>query len=299
MRKKSIVVAMALALALTTGCVPDQFRFEKEIGKSGTGKGQYLSANDLELTKSGDVIVADAGNLRYQVISPAGTVKLISGDKGKMGYKLLSISGIGSNPLTNDLWVCDQRANKILRFNPSGVPTLKITKGLHYPMDVALDKQGNAYVLMSKKPHVYVLNSRGKLVKKIGGSGKTALIFGTSIIIKDKSLYIADYGGKRILKMSTSGKFEAEFKSKGDYEEMKGPSAVHVDDKDNMYVLDLGEVPVVVLSPKGELISKIGDFGNEKGKFLYPRGIIAKSDEEILVLDNSRNCILNFKKKPE
>ena len=103
--------------------------------------------------------------------------------------------------------------------------------------------------------------------------------------------YLAvDYGGA-----VRDGKVQ----SASEYEEMKGPSGMHIDKDGNLYVLDLGEVPVVILSPTGKFISKIGDFGNQPGSFLYPTGVIAKSAEEIYVLDNSRNTILNFKKKPE
>jgi hypothetical protein len=77
---------------------------------------------------------------------------------------------------------------------------------------------------------------------------------------------------------------------------MKGPSGLHIDVVGNLYVLDLGEVPVVILSPEGKLISQVGEFGNKEGSFLYPIGIIAKDTDDIYILDNSRNTIINFAK---
>jgi hypothetical protein len=32
---------------------------------------------------------------------------------------------------------------------------------------------------------------------------------------------------------------------------------------------------------------------------MYPTGIIAKTNDDIYILDNTKNTILNFKKKPE
>lgn len=125
------------------------------------------------------------------------------------------------------------------------------------------------------------------------------MLFPTSILLHKDHLFITDFGGRRIVKIKTDGTYVAEYKEKGEYESMKGPSAMHIDKDGNLYILDLGEVPVVILSPNGKVISKVGDFGNQAGQFLYPTGVIAKNAEEIYILDNSRNTILNFVKKPE
>lgn len=299
MLKNKTALLFLLAIALTTGCVPNKFQFEKEFGKSGSSRGEFLSATDLDVTKEGNIVVADAGNTRYQIITPDGNSIVSAGESGREGYKLQSITGIGCNFLTGDIWVCDQRGNKVVRFDPDGTPNLKVTGKMKYPMDVAIDRMGNAYVIMSKIPEIYKYDSNGNYLATIGGSGKAALVFPTSILLYDNHIFISDFGGKRVVKLNLEGEFVADFKDKGEYEEMKGPSGMHIDKEGNLYILDLGEVPVVVLSPDGKLISKIGDFGNQPGNFLYPTGVIAKSPGEIYVLDNSRNTILNFKKKPE
>jgi DNA-binding beta-propeller fold protein YncE len=297
--KKVLLAFSLLALIISTGCVPDKFQFVEEIGSSGSGRAQFLSATDLDFTKDGNLVVCDNGNTRYQIITPEGTVKLTAGEQGREGYKIHGMGGLGVNHLTDDVWVCDQRGSKLVRFDKYGDPNLKVTSNMKYPLDVAIDRLGNAYVIMSKMPYIYKYGPNGHFIDKIGGTGKAALLFPTCILVRDKNLFIADFGGKRIVQLDLSGKFVKEYKDKGEYEEMKGPSGLHIDDAGNLYVLDLGEVPVVLLSPDGKLISKIGDFGNEKGRFIYPTGVIAKSNEEIFVLDNSRNTILRFKKKPE
>lgn len=299
MRKNKNVLLLLIALTLTTGCVPNKFQFDKEFGKSGSNRGEFLSATDLDVTKDGNIIVADAGNTRYQILTPDGNSVLSAGESGREGYKLQSITGIGANYLTGDVWVCDQRGNKVVRFDADGTPNLKVTNKMKYPMDVAIDRNGNAYVIMSKIPEIYKYDSNGNYLATIGGSGKAALVFPTSILLNEGHIFISDFGGKRVVKLNLDGDFVADYKDKGEYEEMKGPSGMHIDKEGNLYILDLGEVPVVVLTPDGKLISKIGDFGNQAGNFLYPTGVIAKSPDEIYVLDNSRNTILNFKKKAE
>jgi len=299
MFKKITLVLLIVILSTLTGCVPDKFKFEKEFGQSGSDRNQFLSPSDLDINSKGHLVVADAGNTRIQVITVDGNSVMVAGESGREGNKLQSITGIGVNPLTDEILVCDQRGNKIIRFDSEGTVNLRITAKMKYPMDVAVDRHGNAYVIMSKVPEIYKYDARGNFVETIGGSGKSAMAFPTSIVLTRDNIFVTDFGGRRIVKLSMTGQFVAEFKSKGEYEEMKGPSGMHVDKNGNLYILDLGEVPVVLLSPDGQLISKIGDFGNQPGRFLFPSGIIAKSPEEIYVLDNSRNTILNFVKKPE
>jgi DNA-binding beta-propeller fold protein YncE len=293
MLKKTLALAMILFVGLSTGCVPNKFQFEKEFGKSGSNRREFLSATDMDLTSKGDLVIADAGNTRIQVITTNGDSVMVAGESGREGYKLQSITGIGVNPLTDDVLVCDQRGNKIVRFDSAGEPNLRIVDKMKFPMDVCIDRKGNSYVIMSKQSEIYKYDANGKYLATIGGSGKAAMLFPTSILLHNDHLFITDFGAKRVIKLGLDGNFV------GEYKDIKGPSGMHIDNLGNLYILDLGEVPVVILSPDGKLISKVGDFGNQPGQFLYPTGVIAKSPEEIYVLDNSRNTILNFKMKPE
>ena len=285
-------------LVFATGCVPNSFKFEKEFGKSGSGTAEFLNPTDMDIDKNGNLVVADAGNTRFQVISTSGSVITTGGEFGVGKKKLQSISGIGIDKSTNAVWVCDQKGKKVNKYDVSdGSYMITISKNMKFPMDVAVDSQSNVYVIMSRNSEIYKYSDYGEFIEKIGGQGKAALVFPTSIVIHDDIIYITDFGGKRIVKLKLDGTFIEEIKNKGEYEPMKGPSGLHIDDLGNLYVLDLGEVPVVILSPDGKLISQVGTFGNHEGNFLYPTGVIAKTRDDVYVLDNTRNTVLNFVKK--
>lgn len=296
-RKQSWLSLTLALLVFTTGCVPNNFTFEKEFGKSGSGNAEFLSPTDMDIDKDGNLVVADAGNTRFQIISPSGAFVAAGGEFGVDKMKLQSISGLGVDKSTNTVWVCDQKGNKIVKFDIDGTPMKKVTKNMKFPMDAAVDKDSNVYVIMSRNSDIFKYSENGEPLGKIGGQGKAALVFPTSIVIHNDVIYVTDFGGKRIVKLDLEGNFIEEIKSKGEYEEMKGPSGIHIDDSGNLYVLDLGEVPVVILSPDGKLISQVGTFGNHEGNFLYPTGVIAKTRDDVYVLDNSRNTVLNFVKK--
>ncbi len=296
-RKQSCLYLALIVILFSTGCVPNNFSFQKELGKSGSGSVEFLSPTDLDMDKNGNLVIADAGNTRFQIISTDGKVVSSGGEFGLGKLKLQSISGIGLDKDDNIVWVCDQKGSKLVKYDIDGTAIGRITKNVSFPMDVAVDKDNNIYAIMSRKPEVYKYDSKGEFVSKLGGQEKTTLTYPTSIIINNDIIYVADFGGKRIVKMSLDGNFVDEIKSKGDYEEMKGPSNIFIDDLGYMYVLDLGEVPVVVLGPDGKLVSQIGTFGKEQGNFLYPTGVVSKDQTDVYVLDNTRNTIINFSKK--
>ena len=295
--KRALLCLCLVAVFRLVGCVPETYKFVTEIGKPGSGRGEFLGATDIALTPDGNVVIADAGNNRFQVVSPSdGSVKVTGGEYGTTGTKIQGITGVGVNPVTGDIYVCDYRGGKVVKYSKTGSPLARIVDKVRGPMDVAIDRQGNTFVVMSKQPAIFKYDLVGNFIETIGGKGKAALVYPTSIVIKNDDMYVSDYGSKRLLKMTLKGEVVQEFSQKGEYEPLKGPSGICVDASGNLFLLDLGEVPVVSLDRQGGLISKIGNFGKEAGQFLFPRGIVVTDPGDVLVMDNSRNVLLVFKK---
>ncbi len=294
---RKIVLAAILLLPFFLGCVPEKYQFVNEIGKAGSGAGEFQGAVDLALSADGNLVVCDAGNNRLMVLGSDGSMKKQVGEYGTTGYKLQGIAGCGVNALNGDYWVADQRGHKLVKFDHTGTPMLKISdKNVRFPQDVAIDHQGNAYVLMTRQPQVSRFNGQGMFIDTVGGTGKSALVHPTSITMAEGHMFIADYGGRRVVKLTLKGEFVQEFTKKGEYEDLKGPSSLFVNAAGNLLLLDLGDVPIAVIAPDGKLVSRVGSFGSERGQFLYPKGIVESAEGEIFVLDNSRNVILRFKK---
>ncbi|HNV72712.1 MAG TPA: NHL repeat-containing protein, partial [Candidatus Ozemobacteraceae bacterium] len=257
----------------------------------------FISPSDMGIAGNGDIIVADSGNNRIQVLAGNDlSCKFSFGEFGSGGNKFLGISGLAVNRLSGEIAVCDLKGHKISKFDSTGKQILYFTDKVRCPLDIEFDKLGNMYVIMTKQPGIYKYNQRGVFQEIVGGKGKAAFVFATSITFANDHLYIADYGAKRIVKMTLSGEVVREVTQKGEYEELQGPRGVGVDDKENYYILDLGEVPISMLTKEGALISRIGVFGKEPGQFLYPRTILARNEGDVLILDYTRNVILNFKK---
>jgi hypothetical protein len=253
----------------------------------------------MELIGDSQICISDAGNNRIQVLNIAdGSVVMTAGEYGTTGNKVQSVAGIGVHPLTNDIIVCDTKGHKMVRFNKKGEVVQLIKDRVRSPIDAAMDKSGNIFVVMAKKSAVFKYNSTGKYVGTIGGSGKAALIFPISIRLKDDEIFVADSSGRRVVHLSKTGECLTEFTDKGELEPMKGPTSAFAAIAEGIYVLDGGEIPVVLLDHKGKLISKVGAFGDSPGSFMYPKSIVANEKGEVLILDNNRNLIIKYQRIP-
>jgi serine/threonine-protein kinase len=146
-------------------------------GNTGNGSGGYQDATTgaaawfsspqgLAIDSKGNIYVADAGNNRIRMISPAGAVSTVAGD-GNANFKdaatALSAefnlpSGIAVDTKGN-LYVADQTNNRIRMISSSGVVTTLAGDGManfkdgpglsaefNGPSGIAIDQQGNLYV---------------------------------------------------------------------------------------------------------------------------------------------------------
>ncbi|MBI3039573.1 NHL repeat-containing protein [bacterium] len=298
--KKFFGLFIGIFLLFASGCVPETYKFDREFGHSGSSRGDFLGPCDISLTSQGDLLIVDSGNNRFQILSPTdGSSKLVAGEYGTTGFKVQGVSGCGINEITDDVVLCDYRGNKIVKYDKSGKPLVKIVDKVKNPMDAAFDRAGNVYVVMKRDPGIFKYNALGGFIESIGGSGKSALSAASSILVKNEAIYLTDLASRRVLKLNLKGDVLLEITQKGEYEPLKGPSNVSVDSKGNIFVVDLGDVPVVMYSPDGKFVSKIGNLGEERGHFVYPKGVVVAQNSDVFVIDNSRNTVLTFKLLPQ
>lgn len=281
------------------GCVPEKYEYVKEIGAPGSRRGQFSNPVDMVLFPDGKVAISDSGNQRVQVLDlETGRVVRVIGEGLTGRNQLRSLAGIGVHPLSSELWVCDQRGNKLVRFNRDGEPDMRIEDNVRSPRDVAVDRHGNLYVINSRSTEVQIFDEFGSLLRTIGGTERTNLLFPTSISLHEGNIYITDFGLRRILVMDTNGNFIRTYQHKGDYEEIRGPANIFLNENGSMYLLDLGNIPVVSLTLDGELISRIGSFGEKEGEFRYPMSVVAQNGM-MYVLDSSRNVIICYRRRSD
>ena len=144
------------------------------------------------------------------------------------------------------------------------------------PMGVAVDGSGFIYKTHCKSSSLWKLNPKGEVVEKANERGK----FDGIGLDKHGKLFVCDYGNHRVLAFDTRKmKCIKCFGSKGSSEGMFcNPVDLSFDTDSNVYVADLCNHCVQVLSNSGKFLRTIGKYGTGPGELVCPVGVHVDHD---------------------
>ncbi len=113
----------------------------------------------------------------------------------------------------------------------------------NYPVDAAVDSQGNLYVLETSNFRIQKLSPDGKPLAQWGSRGNAPGQFwapeGVAVDSRG-NVYVADTLNDRIQKLSPAGEPLAQWGGAGDAPgQFSGPVSVAVDGQGNVYVIEL------------------------------------------------------------
>jgi len=288
----SILILGTLGLAYGIGT---DFLFK--FGSEGSGDGQFIAVKGIAVDSSGNIYVADRGNLRIQIFNSAGNFIKMFGwgvDTGANAFETCTsgcqagISGSGDDQFSN-------------------------------PIDIAIDSSGNIYVVDIKNDRIQIFNSAGVFQSKFGSYGSGDGQFNDPIDIAIDSsgnIYVIDKGNDDIQIFNSAGVFQSKFGSPGSGEGQFGnPFGIALDSSGNIYVSDAYNHRIQIFNSAGNFIKmfgwgvdtgafafetctsscEAGIKGSGDGQFSYPVDIAVNSSGNIYVLDlyNHRIQIFN------
>jgi uncharacterized protein (TIGR03663 family) len=150
------------------------------------------------------------------------------------------------------------------------------------PSGVAVDGEGNLYVLDSGNARIQKFAPDGRPLKATGdvGSGEGEFNQPADLAIDaEGDVYVIDTWNHRVQKFDADLTFitawggpTKDLVNPGDYE-MWGPRSIAVDGDGNVWVVDTGTQRVRKFSPDGELLGTVGERGRGLGQFREPVGI--------------------------
>ena len=150
------------------------------------------------------------------------------------------------------------------------------------PLGVAVDEDSNIYVTDVESHRLSKFNSKGKLVKSVGGeSGRTGQfdIPRGIALSQDNKLFVCDSYNDRIQVFDTNLKFVFCFGKAGSGEgEMSYPYDLTFDPAGSVYVVDRGNDRVQVFSQNGTYLRAFGVYGSGPGELSSPWGIHVDHD---------------------
>ncbi len=180
-----------------------------------------------------------------------------------------------------------------------------------YPRNVAIDAQGNLYVVDSENARIQKFDSSGKFLLMWGSKSPDnnpapppstfSQPWGIAVD-KDGNVYVSDTWNHRIQKFDANGKFITMWGSNGDTRgvaqtmplQFYGPRAIATDAQGDVYVTDTGNKRVLKFSSNGEPLGQFGGVGSDNGQFQEPVGLAIDKEGNIYVADTWNQRIQKF-----
>lgn len=242
----------------------DQGAFLEKWGSPGSGPGEYNSPGGVAADASGIVFVSDSGNHRIQK----------------------------TNAWTNAM--TDLSGNFLGQFGRAG----KAEGELDQPADLALDREGNLYIVDSGNDRVQKVTQEGKVLISWGSSGSGPGQFDHPLGIAlgpDGSVYVTDARNDRVQKFDAAGRFLVEWGRNGSGRgEFLGPAGVAVDGAGLVYIADRGNHRVQVFDAQGRWIGNVGEEGTGKGQLVRPWGVAVDDEGKIFITDTGNQRVQVF-----
>lgn len=255
-------------------------------------------------------------------ITPDGTAsRIIAGEQLALPAKIT----VDAN---GNLFLAESAANRILQITPAGDWQSVAGAGqvgyadgdspqalFSLPLDVAVNGAGVLYVADSGNGRIRQITPDGQVSTVAGGErgfadgpGSEARFNGIAGLTLDATgtLYVAEANGKRIRLIDPNGTVstlagngEIGFKDGAAAQaQFNGPSDVALDQAGNLYVADLGNHSVRLITPDGQVttIAGNGEAGNvdgagNKAQFWFPQAIVVNQNGLIYVADSGNGLI--------
>lgn len=220
------------------------------------GPGQLKMPIGAAVTADGKVYVSDVSSERIFIYNRNGEFIKAIGYAGE----LKNPSGLAVDAERERLYVADPKLNSVRAYTLDGrflfgVEGLEADKGkLSFPTNIAVDSQGNIYVVDTGNFRVQVYNSEGKFLKTISGIKPRSFVRPKGIAIDSEgNMYVVDAALQKFFIFDKEGNFFLEVGEGGmEPGQFFMPAGIAVDAEDRIYVVDQLNARVQVFQYLGE-----------------------------------------------
>ena len=197
-----------------TICTLDH-EFLGQFGSNGSGDGQFIWPQSLDLDSDGNVYVSDDYLNRISVFDKEGAFLSHWGEAGSGESQLSGASGIAFDADDN-LYVVDSGNSRVQKFTKDGKflgqwGSHGTSDGeFNLPWGICLDRENNVYVADWKNNRAQKLSPDGRLLVKFeaSSSGTGDLHGPTGVAVdSDGDVYVTDWGNHRVQVYAPDGSF--------------------------------------------------------------------------------------------
>jgi len=219
------------------------------------------------------------------------------------GFLQPSDVAVGLNHL---IYVVDGVNNRVVVFDGSGKMSFSFgNKGsapgqFNAPLGITTDRSGNVYVADTGNRRVQILTSRGSCTSIIpitaAAGEKPADPVDCAVDDSRRRLYVVDNDNHHLLVYSLAeARLLERWGSEGDgLRAFRYPFFTAVGTDTAVLVVDVLNTRIQVWSPRGEVISTIGEYGVDLGQLYRPKGVCINGENTVFVSDSYLGAIQVF-----
>jgi sugar lactone lactonase YvrE len=233
---------------------------------------------------------------------------------GKDSYGNVFCHGVRVDAQDN-IWVIDEGANSIIKYNPAGRATMILGRRIEYPLeglgpalkaldpappyilnrptDVGFDKDGNIFVADGYvNSRIVKYDKNGRFIKQAGkrGSGPGEMTLVHALVVDNQGIvYVGSRSDQRIVV------FDNDLNYKTTYDHVGAPWSLCITPGPHQYLYSANSNPdsqdtelhkvsgqVFKMELDGTVLGKFGGPGKEQGQFGTVHGLDCSVDNEIL-----------------
>lgn len=166
------------------------------------------------------------------------------------------------------------------------------------PYYLALDRDNNIYTVGSGGKYIYVLDSKGAVLRRIGFAEHVKAPAGIAVDSSSGSIYLVDNADSKVVVFDATGKFMFSFGKPGiEPGDLSRPVPIYINNKGEVIVGDVMNARVQIFSKDGKFLRKFGQRGDAGSDFQVIKGLSVDSDDNIYVTDGKANQIKIFNTK--
>ncbi len=227
----------------------------RSFGVQGINDGEFTDPRGVAITNDQHVLVTDLHRLQKLTLNGVFVKSIGSSDRKGNGELEFDVpTGIAVHPTEGYIYVADSSNNRIQVFDSNlsffDTITLNGDDSFNDPCDVALDIQGNVFVVEHGNhcvTKVATNDHRHKCIKRFGSEGSAPGQFRKPIClcIGNGLVYVCNYSNGRISIFDTDGHFKHCFgqKGSGEIEEFDNILGIAIDSLGNfLYVSDTDKI---------------------------------------------------------